>query len=465
VGGLGDVIHGLTKQQIKDGHKVEVILPKYDIIDLKIFDSLQIYTQNLWSYEDNKEYHNTVYKAVYEGVTIFLIEPHHNEYYFNRGLIYGSINDVERFLFFCRASIEFLIKEKKYPNVLHLHDWMTAPIAPLIRFLAPVLDKNIGSIIFNIHNIEHQGVIHPKNLTRIGLKGETFLKNSAMADPKQSNLLITVSPSYAKEILTPEYGFNLHTTMDKFKDKLHGILNGIETETWNPSTDKYLLEKYPSNSTYINEIIRKKNINKQMLLKSLNMNEHAKGPLIICITRIVSQKSPELILHAIYKTVENGGCFILLGGIFEKSLEEQFTKVKKELENCPNVHLSFSFNEELSHKMFAASDAIFIPSKFEPCGLTQLIAMRYGSVPIVRNTGGLKDSVINFSCQDGNGFVFSELTTNSVDGILNNTFNTYINHQNKWQILMQNGMDKDLGWQKPAHLYEKVYLQTSKSSM
>ena len=216
VGGLGDVINGLAKQQIKDGHKVEVILPKYDIIDLKIFDSLEIYTQNLWSFEDNIEYHNSVYKAVFEGVTIFLIEPHHNSYYFNRGLIYGSINDVERFLYFSRAVVEFLIKEKKYPDALHLHDWQTAAIAPLIRFMAPVLNSHIKSIIYTIHSMEHQGVIHPRNLTRIGLKGETFLKNSRMADPKNIELLnlmkgaitysdkvVTVSPSYAKEILTP----------------------------------------------------------------------------------------------------------------------------------------------------------------------------------------------------------------------------------------------------------------------
>ncbi len=466
VGGLGDVLHGLSKQQVKDGHKVQVILPKYDIIDLKVFSSIKIYLQDLWSYEDGIEYHNSVYRAIFEGIEIFLIEPHHNSYYFNRGCIYGAINDVERFLYFCRTCIQFLNTKGHAPDILHLHDWPTAAIAPLIRYLSPKLESTIKSIVFNIHNIEHQGKIHPKHLSRIGLNGAQFLTKDTMQDslvPELINLMkggvtyadqvITVSPTYAQEILTPEYGFGLQATMRKFKHKLHGILNGIETETWNPSKDPYLYESFPSNATFIHEIVRKKELNKARLFEELNFQPKGVGPLIISVTRIVSQKSPELILRGMEQTVKNGGSFILLGNILEIAIERKFLTLK---ENS-NVYMNFTFSEELAHKLFAAADAIIIPSKFEPCGLTQLIAMRYGTVPIVRSTGGLKDTVIDISSPLPTGFVFEDLTKTAIDTTLEKVFAIYQYDQKKWQALMQNGLNRDPSWDFPCNLYEKVY--------
>ena len=476
VGGLGDVLHGLSKQQVLDGHKVQVILPKYDIINLQVFSSLEMYIQDLWSYEDGVEYHNSVYRGMFEEIEILLIEPHHNSYYFNRGCIYGAINDAERFLYFCRTCIQLLNTRGATPEVLHLHDWPTAAVAPLIRCLSPKLSGSIRSIVFNIHNIEHQGKIHPKHLSRIGLNGAHFLTKDRMQDPIHLDLInlmkgaitycdqvVTVSPTYAKEILTSEYGFGLHLTMIKFKDKLHGVLNGIETTTWNPSTDPYLYAKFPSNPTFINEIMEQKRINKEKLFKELGFHRELKGPLIVSVTRIVKQKGPELILRAMEKTVEKGGSFVLLGNISDISLEKKFFHFKQSHEHTGNVHLNFTYSEELAHRLYAAADAIIIPSKFEPCGLTQLISMRYGTVPIVRNTGGLKDTVTDILSSNlpPTGFVFNDATTDAIDKTLALVFAVYKNDQKKWQTLIQNGMNRDSSWSFPSHLYENIYLSKS----
>jgi len=476
-GGLGDVLHGLSKEQKKMGHQVCVLLPKYDVIPMKMFDTLEIYVQDLWSYEDGIEYHNSVYKGTFEGIDIFLIEAHHPAYYFNRGLIYGSINDAERFLYFCRASIQFLI-HKGGCDVLHLHDWPTSAVAPLIHHLAPQLKHRIQSIIFTIHNIEHQGKVHPKYLSRVGLNPATLLSKERMQDPHDKEIInlmkggivyadqvVTVSTTYAKQILTPEYGCGLDSVVREHKEKLHGILNGIEVNTWDPLTDPHIKEHFPSNSTYIQEIVRKKGLNKTALFKELNLQPQEQGPLIISITRIVSQKSPELILYALEKTAELGGNFILLGNVFEKGLERKCLLLKEKYHSRKNVSIHLEFSEKLAHQLFAAADCIFIPSKFEPCGLTQMIGMRYGTLPLVRNTGGLKDTVTDIDQPCPTGFVFEELDTPSVEKMLEKVFYTYCYDQKKWHTVMQNGLNKDYSWDKPSKSYEKVYTLKGLSSL
>ncbi len=473
-GGLGDVVHGLAKQQVLNGNRVSVILPKYDLINLTLLDTFEIYVADLWTYQDNKAHHNTVYKTIYEGITLFLIDPHHQSNYFNRGLIYGASDDSERFLYFSRAAVEFLSNEKTSLNILHLHDWPTAVIAPLIKCMFSNLSRSIDSIVFTIHNIEHQGKVHPKELSRIGLYGANSLTDPNK--PEYANLMkggityadkvTTVSPTYAKEIKTAEFSFGLDKTIEQYKDKLFGVINGIEQESWNPATDPHLFEPFPSNGTYIQDILRKKTINKQALFRELGMTPTNGGPLVICVTRLASQKSPELILKAISLTIRKGGCFILLGSICEKNLEKPFTEAKKALKDNPNVFLCFQFDEAFAHKLFAAGDAIFIPSKFEPCGLTQMIAMHYGTVPIARNTGGLKDTINDSTVKDPSGFLFDELSEAAVDKILDTAFDTYFYDKAKWQTMIQNGIGKDYSWKIPSISYEKIYRnETSKAAV
>jgi starch synthase len=270
----------------------------------------------------------------------------------------------------------------------------------------------------------------------------------------------TVSPTYAKEIKTPEFSFGLDQTIDQYKDKLFGVINGIEQESWNPLTDPHLFEPYPANSTYIQDILRKKALNKEALFAKLGISPTNGGPLVICITRLASQKSPELILKAISLVIKKGGCFILLGNICEKNLEKPFAEAKESLKLNPNVYLCYEFDNSLAHKLFAAADAIFIPSKFEPCGLTQMIAMHYGTIPIARNTGGLKDTINNSTSKDPSGFLFDELSEVAVDKILDTAFNTYFYDKSKWQTMIQNGIGKDYSWKLPSILYEHIYRNT-----
>lgn len=465
-GGLADVVHGLAKQQALNGHTVSVILPKYDIINLTLLHPLEIFVADLWTYQDNKTHHNTVYKTIYEGITLFLVE--NNNDYFKLGFIYGALNDAERFLYFSRAAVEFLNQINHPLNILHLHDWPVAVIAPLIKCMFPNLSKRIDSIIFTIHNIEHQGKIHPKELSRIGLYGANSLIDPSKADYLNlmkggityADKVTTVSPTYAKEIKTPEFSFGLDQTIDQYKDKLFGVINGIEQESWNPLTDPHLFEPYPANSTYIQDILRKKALNKEALFAKLGISPTNGGPLVICITRLASQKSPELILKAISLVIKKGGCFILLGNICEKNLEKPFAEAKESLKLNPNVYLCYEFDNSLAHKLFAAADAIFIPSKFEPCGLTQMIAMHYGTIPIARNTGGLKDTINNSTSKDPSGFLFDELSEVAVDKILDTAFNTYFYDKSKWQTMIQNGIGKDYSWKLPSILYENIYRNT-----
>ncbi len=464
-GGLADVVHGLAKQQVLNGNNVSVILPKYDLINFTLVNPLEIYLQDLWTYQDNKANQNIVYKTIYEGINIFFIEPNKQRNYFNQGVIYGAENDAERFLYFSRAAVEFLNHENQPLNILHLHDWPTAVIAPLIKCMFRGLSGRINSIIFTIHNIEHQGRIHPNELSRIGLYGANLLTDPNK--PEYLNLMkggiayadkvTTVSPTYAKEIKTPEFSFGLDKTIDQYKDKLFGVINGIEQESWNPATDPHLFEPFPSNGTYIQDILRKKDLNKQALFKELGMNPSNGGPLVICITRLASQKGPELILKAISLITRKGGCFILLGSICEKNLEKPFNQAKEEFKNNPNVFLCYQFDNGLAHKLFAAADAIFIPSKFEPCGLTQMIAMHYGTIPIARNTGGLKDTINDSTSKDPSGFLFDELSEVGVDKILDTAFNLYFYDKAKWQTMIQNGIGKDYSWKLPSISYEHIY--------
>jgi len=467
-GGLADVVHGLAKQQVLNGNNVSVILPKYDLINLSLIPPLEIFDEDLWTFQNNKSHRNTIYKTIYEGIILYFIEPFHPGNYFNLGHIYGAKNDAERFLYFSRVVVEFLNKGSQAPNILHLHDWPVAVIAPLIKCMFPNLNQRIDSIVFTIHNIEHQGKVHPKELSLIGLYGA-----NGLIDPKKpdyinlmkggityADTVTTVSPTYAKEINTPEYGFGLDKIINQNKDKLFGIINGIEQESWNPSTDPHLFEPYPSNGTFIQDILRKKALNKQALFRELTMSPTNGGPLVICITRIASQKSPELILKAISLIIRKGGCFILLGNISEKEFEKSFTQAKEEFKNNPNIFLCTKFDNGFAHKLFAAADIIFIPSKFEPCGLTQMIAMHYGTIPIARNTGGLKDTINDSTSNDPSGFLFDELSEAAVDRILDTAFNTYFYDKVKWHTMIQNGIGKDYSWKLPSISYEHIYRNT-----
>lgn len=418
VGGLADVIQGLSKALIAKGHKVEVVLPHYD--QLEINES----------------------QTVIDSIPLTLID---SKQHFERGKIYGYPDDPLRFTSFCKAALEYLIREGRRPDVIHLHDWHAAVAAPLIKELYPELGSRV---VFTIHNLSYQGHCEGKILDQIGWRKETIreggLYNLMMGGILYADQVTTVSPTYANEILNTSLGHNLKPILQSCKEKFSGILNGLDYGYWNPETDPYLPQNYSL------QTVEKKRAVKKALCKRFGLEEED-SPLVGVITRLVPQKGPELIKATLLRTLELGGQFILLGSAPDENTERHFSNLQRKLFDSPHVHLELTYNEELSHLVYAGSDLFVVPSLFEPCGLTQLIAMRYGTVPLVRRTGGLADTVF-----DGeNGFTFGPPTAEAIGAALDRALPLWDTSQ--WNEMIKTGMEIDYSWNLPAEEYLKLY--------
>lgn len=469
VGGLGDVVHGLSKETQRHGNLVEVIIPKYDCIDYSLVKDLKVDTPELWSYDGPYKYNNTVWSASTDGLKIFLLEPHHPAYYFSRGTIYGCVDDIDRFIYFARAALEYLYKAGKRPDIIHLHDWHVALVAPLFKEMYIPLGFKAGDVVLTIHNLQHQGKCSPHNITRAGLRGEDYLLPNKMQDPSSPSLInilkggieysdfvTTVSPTYEKEIKTVDGGCGLNAVLVKHQSKLKGILNGVDQTYWNPLSDSLIPVPYS-----IENSAKGKEANKSHLRKHFNMKE-GKGPLVCSITRLVLQKGPELIKHALLRTLEKDGQFILLGVAPASATDKMFRDLQKEMSKNKNVIIHLQQDEKLAHLVYAASDMIIVPSIFEPCGLTQMIALHYGTVPLVRATGGLADSVFDVDTskrpeKERNGFVFDFPDPPGVNWVLDRAIECYAKDPKRWQTIVRHGMEMDFSWTKPAQEYIGIY--------
>lgn len=468
-GGLGEVLLGLTRETTKKSFDVEVILPKYDFIDHSLLQNLRIETPNFKCLE----FQNTVWSCQFEECHLKLLDARHPAGYFHRGKIYGFEDDIARFTYFSRASLEYLALQNRPIDILHLHDWHVSLCAPMVKNIFKNL--KVGAIVLSIHNIEYQGKCAVSDLNQIGLKGESFLAPHLLQDddpehPKTINLLkggavfsdaiVPVSPSYAKEILTKEYGGGLDGTMRKLRSKILGILNGIDTKTWDPEKDLSLAMNYAVES-----------VSKGKAAARLKFKLDAKKrPWIGAVTRLVSQKGPELLEGALETTLKMGGSFLLLGSAPARVLQEHFDELQKKYRGNPQVFLQFEYNESLAHQIYAALDFLLVPSHYEPCGLTQMIAMRYGTVPIVRATGGLKDTV--FDCEDRtvptqkrNGFLFPDASPASMNTTLKRAFEFFRSDPATFQALQRRGMETDFSWKSPTLEYIKLYRSLLKSAL
>ncbi|MCB1110149.1 MAG: glycosyltransferase, partial [Chlamydiia bacterium] len=275
-----------------------------------------------------------------------------------------------------------------------------------------------------------------------------------------SDCLTTVSPTYAREIQGKE-GFGLESLLIEKKEKLQGILNGIDTSYWNPETDPLLEKNYPTHGNDLKEVLEAKSINRKALQKKLNM-DYDPAPLFIAITRLVQQKGPEMIRFGIEYVLKKGGQFILLGSTPEPTLKEEFYSLSEEYRDNPHVHFHFIFDEELAHLTFAAADCILIPSLFEPCGLTQMISLRYGTIPIVHKVGGLSDTVFDIDheqipLEKRNGYTFDFPSEDSLRWSIDRAFEHHKNDPQKWHQMLKNGFQKDWSWKTPALEYLEVY--------
>lgn len=478
VGGLADVLLGLTREQSWKGHDVDIIIPKYDCIDSNEIRDLAIDYLELPSFYQGEWFQNTIWIGWVENLKVYFIEPHHPRHFFNRGCFYGCEDDIERYLYFSRTALEFLYKKELHPDIIHIHDWQTAVVAPLYYDMYQALGFHRPKIVFTIHNIEYQGRCSPADLERIGLNGTALSTPEKLQDPRDpkivnllkggivySDFITTVSPNYAKEVQTPIGGRGLDKTLIKFRNKFAGILNGIDYSYWNPEVDRYLPAHYSSREMPANKKDRntldKKAYVKKILRERLQLSEDHK-PIVGCITRLVPQKGVELIKHALKYTLARGGQFVLLGSAPIPSINAEFHELKMQYADDANVHLILHHQEEMAHMIFAGSDMFIVPSIFEPCGLTQMIALRYGTVPIVRKTGGLADTIFdvdysNKPFEQTNGYTFDFADAAGIESALSRAFECWFHDPDKWRKLMINDMNIDFSWNIPSNVYLDIY--------
>lgn len=450
VGGLGEATFGLLHAS-NSKIQAAIILPYYPWIKKNAFSSIKKEVQFTVTV-GKKEIEVLAYKAKLKNFTVILLKE---DLFFNRDKVYGYKDDTQRFLFLSKASIKFLSLVEDRVDILHLHDWHTAPCLPIIKDLYP--KATFKKTILSIHNLCYQGHVQKKLLQEYGIEKSL----PALKDEHQKNgynllkggieladLVIAVSPTYAEEIRQKDQCFGLFKTINKNKKKITGILNGIDTSIWNPEKDPFLKRKYHAKLP-ISKIRKAKQENKQSLFKELNLSISDK-PLVAYIGRLSEQKGLELIEHAIKRAKKLGYQFVLLGSSTDKKIDKHFHKLKKTY-SSDDVQLYIGFNEKLAHLIYASADFMIIPSVFEPCGLVQIISFHYGTVPIGRKTGGLSDTIVDKK----NGYLFDTYSEKSFDTCLKNAITNF--PKKAHEKLIEQSLKQNYCWSFRISDYIKKY--------
>ncbi len=467
-GGLGDFVHGLSRELSKLGHQVEIILPKYDCLRYDRVEDMTIEHPDLWVPFFDRAVHCDVEVGLVDGLRCYFIDAHSEHGFFNRGAIYGDADDPDRFTFFSRAILEFLVASGKRPEIIHCNEWQTGLVPVLLfeHYTALGLEKT--RVCYSLHNLGHQGWSTPNVLEMNGLDVGRLMVPDRLQDPGNpnavnlmkggivfSNFVTTVSPRYAWEIQHTDQGVGLQSVLRTHDRKFGGVLNGIDTDTWNPAADPFIAASYDL------EQLPAKGENKTALRERVGLADAPK-PVVAVVTRLDRQKGIDLIRYGIDYSLEQGAQFVLLGSAQEPAINAIFWDAKQRLAESPDAHLELGYDEELAHLIYAGADMILIPSVYEPCGLTQMIAMRYGCVPIVRRVGGLADTVFDANYSDRpyeerNGYVFDELTFEGLESALGRAIGLWQKHPDHFRQLRLNGMRMDNSWARPAQDYLNIY--------
>ena len=451
-GGLADVAGALTAAVCRCGHDCRVVMPLYDDIAQEYKDKMKFkasfYVPLGW-----RNQYCGVFEAVYNGVKFYFID---NEYYFKRNGIYSFFDDAERFAFFSKAVLEMIMHIDFKPQIIHCNDWQTALITVYLNVNYRHLDayKNIRTL-FTIHNIQYQGRFEFKIAGDIlGLgdyavniveydKDCNFMKGAI----DQADLINTVSPAYAAEILDPWFSHGLDSILRYNQNKLSGVLNGIDTDLYNPETDTHITSHFSA------ENLSGKSECKSALQAQLCLESNPDTMIIAMITRLVSHKGIDLVREVFLSLMEMNVQFALLGS-GEPQYENFFREMMVNYKG--RVSAVIEFNEPLSHRIYSGADVFLMPSLSEPCGLAQMIALRYGTVPIVRATGGLGDSIRDFGAGGGNGYSFLGTAPCDMLAAINRA---HIDFENKeiWRANIKAAMACDFSWKKSAGQYIDMY--------
>lgn len=453
-GGLGDVASALPKALSEEGQDIRVIMPYYSDIPDKYKKKMEYIGETTVELSWRKQYAG-VFKSVFDGVTFYFID---NEYYFKRAGLYGYYDDGERFAYFSKAVFEVMKLTGFYPDILHCNDWQTA-LSPLMldAFYRQKAEYANIKTVLTIHNIEFQGNFDKYVISDVFGLPESFHSvaiyngeaNSLKAGIESCNVITTVSETYAQEIMTPYYAHGLETILQKRSYKIKGIVNGIDTILYNPLKDMHIKSRYSIKS------ISRKRQNKYALQKELGL-EVCDKPLIGMVTRLTKQKGLDLVINVLHEILNMDTQVVVLG-TGDKIYEDSLRAIESErFDN--RIRVKIAFSNEWASKIYAGTDMFLMPSKAEPCGLSQLIALRYGSIPIVRSTGGLKDTIKPFNETDntGNGFDFLTYNAHDMLGAVERAIRLFY-QKDKWNIITKNALQEDYSWKSSAKIYLELY--------
>ena len=453
VGGLGDVIGSLPKSLRELGVDARVILPLYSSIDRERFGL----KYKAYQFVDLGWRHSYcgIFETEVDGVPCYFVD---NEQYFNRDSIYGQIDDGERFAFFSKAALEILPALDFKPDVVNVNDWHTALSViylDVLKSREAEFYKDMKSVL-SIHNIEFQGRFNPYEMGNLfGLENKYF---DALIYNGDLNLLKgaiqladrvnTVSETYAREILDPYFSYGLDKILTVEQGKLRGILNGIDVDKFNPKTDPMIPVNYDL-KTFEDKVQ-----NKLAFQKEMDLEVNADIPLIGMVTRLTHQKGIDLILQASEEILKTGAQLVILG-----TGDAHYESALRSLEHYRHdrVRSILLFSNEMSAKIYAASDLFLMPSKTEPCGLSQLISMRYGTVPVVHRVGGLRDTVIPFTGVEGNGFTFESFQAGDMMDAIYRAMTCFYQSPDEWKQIIKNNLQKDVSWEQSAKKYLDLY--------
>ena len=462
-GGLGDVMYALPKALAKLNLDVKVILPRYKCIPQKYQEKMEYrgsFYMDLCA--DGKQYYVGIMEYQEDGVVYDFID---NDEFFSWGDPYTNlIDDIPKFCYFGKAALAALNYLDWTPDIVHCHDWQAALVPLYLRTCFS--DTNVGRAIavLTIHNLRFQGVYDRKTIQYwSGLPDYVFNKDCMIQNWLDANMLkggitysnkvTTVSNTYAWEIQTEEYGEGLEEHLRYHNNKVLGIVNGIDTDIWNPATDKLLASKYDAESA-----IKNKKANKKALQESLGLDVDDNKMVIGLISRLTNQKGLDLV-NDVIPGIMDGNTQVVVLGTGDAQYEDTFRYYEDKYKGSFCAYIAY--NENVAHNIYAGCDALLVPSRFEPCGLTQLISMRYGAVPIVRETGGLKDTVQPYNAFEntGNGFTFDRYESGLLYDAINRAKTLYFENRVYWDDMVVRDMNKDVSWERSAKQYKDMYVE------
>ena len=461
-GGLADVAGSLPKALKEDGVDVRVIMPKFGKIPEKYRDNME----HVYDGEINVAWRSKFVgldKYELDGVTYYFVD---NEEYFNREGFYGYDDDAERFSFFCRAVLNLLPAMDFWPDVINTNDWHAGLVNVFLK-LEHMGDARYDNIktVYTIHNLKYQGVF-PKNVMAdvLGLDWKYFNNgdlefydavNFMKGGIIYADHVTTVSKTYANEIQYPYFGEHLDGLLRARQDDLTGIVNGIDYDAYNPATDEMIFEKYDADCLY-----RKAN-NKTELQNKLGLPVDRNVPLVAIVSRLVEPKGMDLIVRMMDEILQHEHIQLVVLGTGEKRYEDWFKGLAWRFPK--EVSTNIYFSNELAHRIYASADIFLMPSNYEPCGIGQLIALRYGTIPVVRLTGGLRDTVTQYDkyTGKGNGFVFENYNAHEMMYSLKRALSAYENYE-IWHRIQENAVHSDFSWKNSAKEYEALYEELTK---